>query len=205
MNTVDVSITTTSQVMQFNSLPPAQVPKITFNGQPVGQLPYTPSMPTGWQVLILDPTKDITTPAAVLGNTFLMLFPAQGSNFWASTYHFMYSGMLRERLISGNYEQQIFIAASFGLDANTPPTNDAMNLLLDYGAGAQLQKWETSVDIGSQVDNDNSWTSFPANYIFVGSSSLSYGAGAEIYELASGNSVQTTLNTTLTNFGAGTG
>lgn len=197
---VEVAITTSSQVMQFNSLPTAQPPKITMNGQPVGQISYTPNMPTGWQVLILDPTKDITSPAAVLSNVFLLLFPAEGSNFWMSTYQYMYSGMLRQQLISGNYEQQIMIAASFGLDANTPPTNDGMNLLLDYGAGPQLQKWETTVDVGSQVGNDNSWTSFPVNYIFVGSSSLSYGQGAEIYETTTGSSVQSTLTTTLTNF-----
>jgi hypothetical protein len=202
MQQVEVQVTTSSQVMQFNSLPTAQPPQITMNGKPVAQISYTPNMPTGWQVVILDPTKDITSPAAIISNVFLLLFPAQGTNFWMSTYQYMYSGMLRQRLISGNYEQQLMIAASFGLDANTPPTNDALNLLLDYGAGPQLQEWETHVDVGSQVDNDNSWTSYPANYVFIGSSSLSYGQGAEIWQRTSDSSVQTTLTTTLTNFGA---
>jgi hypothetical protein len=206
MRKVEVAITTTSQVMEFRNLPAAQPPQITMDGKPVAQIPQKPSGPTGWQVLILDPTKDITSPAAILANRYILLFPASGSNFWMSTYGSMYSGMIRQSLISGNYEQQILIVASFGLDANTSPTNDGMHLLLDYGAGPQLQYWETHVDVGSQVANGNSWTSFPANYIFVGSSSLSYGQGAEVFERASGGpSVKTTLNTTLTNFGAGTG
>lgn len=199
---VEVQISTSSEVMQFDKLPTAQPPRITMNGKPVAQIGYTPNMPTGWQIVILDPTKDITSPASILCNKYLLLFPAQGSNFWMSTYQYLDSGMLRQQLISGNYEQQILIAASFGLDANTPPTNDGLNLLLDYGAGPQLQTWETSVDVGSQVANSNSWTSYPANYIFVGSSSFSYGQGAEIWQRASGPSVQTTLTTTLTNFGA---
>ena len=200
MQRVEVSITTASQVMQYNSLPPAQVPKITMNGKPVAQM-QAPNMPTGWQVLILDPTKDITSPAAILSNRYITLYPASGSNFWMSTYQYMYTGMVRQQLISGNFEQQIVIVASFGLDANTPPTSDAMRLLLEYGAGQQLQTWETHVDVGSQVSNNNSWTSFPANYIFVGLSSLSYGQGAEIWERATSSApIQSTLNTTLTNF-----
>lgn len=201
METVDVVVTTSSQVMQYHALPKAQPPQITMNGQPVGQIAQPPNMPTGWQVLILDPTKDIKTPAAVISNVYIQLYPAPNSNFWMSTYHFMYTRMLRQSLISGNYEQQILIVASFGLDANTPPTNDGMGLLLDYGAGPQLQNWETHCNAGSQVSNDNSWTSFPVNYIFVGTSSMGYGQGAEIFERPqSGTSVQSTLKTTLTNF-----
>jgi hypothetical protein len=200
MEKLEVVVTTTSQVMQYNQLPPAQPPKITMNGQPVGQIAQPPNIPTGWQVLILDPTKDMKTPAAVLSNVYIQLYPAPSSNFWTSTYQFMYTRMLRQRLISGNFEQQTVIIASFGLDVNTPPTNDGMGLLLDYGAGAQLQTWETHCNAGSQVGNNTSWTSFPTNYILVGSSSWSYGQGAELFERASGNSVQSTLTTTLTNF-----
>lgn len=201
MEKVEVVVSTSSQVMQYNQLPKAQPPKITMNGQPVGQIAQPPYMPTGWQVLILDPTKDMKTPAAVLSNSYTQLTPASGSNSWMSTYQYMYSRMLRQHLVSGNFEQQILIVASFGLDANTPPTNDAMRLLLDYGAGPRLQYWETHVDVGSQVGNNTSWTSFPANYIFVGSSSWSYGQGAEVYDRASSSApVQSTLTTTLTNF-----
>jgi hypothetical protein len=200
---VELVITTTSQVMQFNNLPAAQPPKITMNGNPVGQIPQKPSNPTGWQILVLDPSKDITTPAAVLANRYISLYPASGSNFWMSTYQFMYTQMLRQSLLAGNYEQQILIVASYGLDANTPPTNDGLHLLLDYGAGPRLQYWETHVDVGSQVANGTSWTSFPANYVFVGSSALAYGQGAEVFDRATtNNSVQSTLTTTLTNFGA---
>lgn len=203
MTKVELAITTTSQVMMFNNLPAAQPPKITMDGKPVGQIAQKPSNPTGWQILILDPTKDITTPAAVLENRYISLYPAQGSNFWMSTYQFMYTQMLRRSYLAGNYEQQILIVASYGLDANTPPTNDGLGLLLDYGAGPRLQYWETHVDVGSQVANGTSWTSFPANYIFVGSSSLAYGQGAEIFERATSNSpITSTLTTTLTNFGA---
>lgn len=201
MEKVEVVVTTSSQVMQYNQLPAAQPPKITMNGQQVGQIPQPPSTPTGWQVLILDPTKDIKTPAAVLSNVYILLYPASGSNFWMSTYQYMYTRMLRQRLISGNYEQQVVIIASFGLDANSPPTNDGMQLLLDYGAGPRLQYWETHVDVGSQVSNNNSWTSFPANYILVGVNSMGYGQGAEVFDRATdSNPVKSTLTTTLTNF-----
>ncbi|MDQ4124130.1 MAG: hypothetical protein M3134_00825 [Actinomycetota bacterium] len=47
------------------SLPTAQPPQILMNGKPVAQIGYTPNMPTGWQFLVLDPTKDITTPVGV--------------------------------------------------------------------------------------------------------------------------------------------
>jgi hypothetical protein len=201
MEKVEVVVSTSSQVMQYHSLPKAQPPKITMNGQQVGQIPQPPYMPTGWQMLLLDPSKDIKTPAAVLANIYIQLTPASGSNFWMSTYGQMYSRMIKTRLISGNYEQQIMILASFGLDQNTPPNSGALNLLLDYGAGPQLQYWETHCDTGSQVANDNSWTSYPANYVFVGTSSLGYAQGAELYQTAgSGNSVQSTLTTTLTNY-----
>lgn len=201
MEKVEVVVTTSSQVMQYNQLPPPQPPKITMNGQQVGQIAQPPNMPTGWQVLILDPTKDMKTPAAVLSNVYIQLYPASGSNFWMSTYQYMYTRMLRQTLISGNHEQQVVIIASFGLDANTPPTNDGMQLLLDYGAGPRLQYWETHVDVGSQVSNNNSWTSFPANYIFVGVSSMGYGQGAEVFDRATdSNPIQSTLTTTLTNF-----
>lgn len=86
MEKVEVVVTTSSQVMYYNQLPPAQPPKITMDGQPVGQIEPAPYMPTGWQVLILDPTKDMKTPAAVLSNAYIQLSPASGSNFWMSTY-----------------------------------------------------------------------------------------------------------------------
>lgn len=206
MEKVEVVVTTSSEIMQYHALPPAKPPKITMNGQQVAAIAQPPYMPTGWQFVVLDPTKDIKSPAAILFNAYLQLTPASGSNYWMSTYQYMYNRMVKSYLVSGNYEQQIFIAASYGLDANTPPTTDALHLLLDYGAGARLQYWETHCDAGSQVGNDNSWTSFPANYIFVGSSSLSYGQGAEVFERpSSGNSVTSTLTTTLTNFGSETG
>lgn len=202
---VELVISTSSQVMYYNQLPAAQPPKITMDGQPVAQIAQPSYMPTGFQVLILDPFADITSPAAVLSNTYSQLTPAQGSNFWMSTYQYMYNRMIRQSLVSGNYEQQLIIVASYGLDQNTPPTIDAMQFLLDSGAGPQLQYWETHCDVGSQVSNNTSWTSFPANYIFVGSSSLAYGQGAELFERGSGNTITSTLTTTLTNFGAETG
>jgi hypothetical protein len=201
METVEVVVTTSSQVMQYHALPKPQPPRITMNGQPVGQISQPPYMPTGWQMLLLDPTKDIKTPAAVLANIYIQLSPASGSNYWVSTYGYMYNRMVKTRLVSGNYEQQIMILASFGLDLNAPPNSDALNLMLDYGAGPQVQYWETHCNAGSQVANDNSWTSFPANYIFVGTSSMGYAQGAEVFQTAqSGTSVQSTLKTTLSNF-----
>ena len=195
---VEVSITTQSQQINFPwPPPPVAYPKITMNGQPFPTPPQGGNAPTGWQVVVLDQSKDITTPAAILANLYVNAFPQNG-NSWMSTYQYMYSRTVRTLLTSGNPGNQILFLVSFGLDNNMPPTNDGFQRFIDYGAGAPLQQWATHCDTGSQVGNNTSWTSFPASYILIGAESFSYGQGKEIYNFASG---PTTLTATLQTFG----
>jgi hypothetical protein len=196
---VEFVITTQSQEISYPwPQSPVQYPKITMNGAAFPTPPQGGNDPTGWQVVILDQTKDLTTPDAILLNQYINAVPALNSNSWMSTYQYMYSMTLRRLLTSGNPGYQLLIAASFGLDNNMPPTNDGFAAFLDYGAGPLLQQWATHCDTGSQVGNNTSWTSFPASYILAGSNSQSYGQGYEAYNFNSG---PTSLTATFQTFG----
>jgi hypothetical protein len=94
---------------------------------------------------------------------------------------FSISKMVRQILTSGDTGKQLVFVASYGMDNNMPPSNEAFEVLLDYGAGPELQYWATHCDTGGQVGNPTSWVSFPTNYIFVGAEALSYGQGWENY------------------------
>lgn len=192
---VAVSITTQSQVTavwQQSGTPP----KITFNGNPFP----TPSRPanftTGFQVVVLDPAGNLTDPSSIRSNEYVMLYNDNGN--WSSTYGWMYANVVKQILTSGNPDQQIVIVASFGLDANMPPTTDALELFLKLGAGSQLQTWETSVDTGSQSGD---WVGFPANYVLIGMPQYGYGEATEQFDNPGGNPVVTTVQATLSNFG----
>jgi hypothetical protein len=192
-------ITTSSQQINFpwpNT--PGQYPTITMNGAAFPAPAYGGNAPTGWLVVILDQTKDLTTPAAILFNQYVFVIPSGSSNSWMSTYQYTYGRMVRGLLTSGSPGSQLLIAASFGFDNNMPPTNDGFAAFLDYGAGPQLQKWATHCDTGSQVGNNTSWTSFPASYILAGANSMSYGQGYETYNFQPG---PTSLTATFQTFG----
>jgi len=198
---IAIAISTTSSVINWSpnspNLPPAQPPSITVNN-----LAITPSQPayspTGYQLVIFDITQTIPTPASIQLNTYISLYPNEGSNTWVSIYDCMYGQIITSLLGAGNPANQLVILASYGLDANMGPDNDMWAMLLGYGAGEQLQNWLKSADTGSQVGNSTSWVSFPANYIFVGLGGIGYGHGNEIFQAAgSSNSVTTPLNVTL--------
>ena len=180
----------------FQSVTAEPAPVITLNGQNLpGPQGGSPGQ-TGWQLVIFDATQDITKPAAVLYNRYIRLVASSG-NSWMGSYPWMYKQIVNAILTTGNIDTQMILLASYGLDANTPPTNDALSVLLGLGAGEQLQYWETHVDVGSQVGNNTSWTSYPANYILLGSSSWSYGQGNEIYQFPGSTPVTTTLDVNL--------
>lgn len=154
---------------------PTKVPQITVNGNPFPQPPNAPTQGSGFQVVILDATaSDFTNPAAVRSNTWTQLQNDSGS--WMSTYSWMYASIHRQVLTAGDPDTQIVLLASYGIDANMPPTTDALELLLSLGAGADLQKWETSVDVGSQ---SGQWVAYPAAYAFAGNPAYGYGEGTE--------------------------
>ncbi|HEX8122204.1 MAG TPA: hypothetical protein VF549_13165 [Solirubrobacteraceae bacterium] len=191
---VALQITTQSQVIQT----PSQTmnpPKITLNGTAIAQ--PKGSFCSGFQVVVIDPTLDITSPASIRSNNFLFLYNDNGN--WMTYYSGMYNAMKRQILTSGNTSQQIVLIASFGMDVNAAPTPEALELLLDLGAGPQLQQWLTTVDIGSQSGD---WVGFPGNYVLVGQPQYGFGEGTEAFQRASNSPVSTTVDATLTNFGS---
>lgn len=199
---ISIAMSTSSQIMTWNSTPPwlpaAQPPTIKVNGLAI-QPSNPPSSPTGFQIVIFDITQTIPTPASILINQWLSVYPSQENNNWWNTYDSIYSGIVNNLLVYGNPENQLVVLASYGLDANMAPDNDALEFLMNYGAGQQLQTWMKTCDPGSQVDNPTSWVSYPANYLFVGSGGIAYGHGSEIYQAAQGSntSVTSTLNVTM--------
>jgi hypothetical protein len=190
---VTLEIKTTSSQMRDQSGTPVP-PQMTMNGQPFAQL-KTPPSPNGWQVVVLNPAGDLTSPSSIIANEWVSLYAPQGG--WMDTYQYMYSNIVNAVLNAGNLEQQIVILASFGLDANMPPTNDGLGLMLHLGAGPQLQTWETSADTGSE---SGQLVAFPASYVLVGGSNYSYGQGYETYAGPKNPAVDQSV--TLDNFGA---
>lgn len=190
---VTIDIVTTSQVIA-KSTDPAQVPKITMNGNPFPE-PAGSATASGWQLVVLDSSMDMTDPASIRYNTYLNLYADSNGN-WSDTYGWMYESIFRQVLLSGNLESQLVFLASFGLDANAPPDVNALQYMLEAGAGPQLQQWERSVDVGSE---SNDWTSYPACYIMIGGSSFAYGDGHEVYENPGTSPVTAQLSVTLGN------
>ncbi|HEX8083731.1 MAG TPA: hypothetical protein VF529_05530 [Solirubrobacteraceae bacterium] len=189
---VAVEITTTSQ-SQKTWQPSGTPPKITMNGNPFPQ-PKGPNGSSGLQVVVIDPAMDITSPAAIRTNMYLMLPNVDGS--WMSYYQGMWTRMAAQIYTAGNTNQQIVFLATFGMDVNAAPSAEALELLIELGAGPQIQKWWTSVDVGSQ---SGQWVAYPGNYILIGQPQYGYGEGYETYQVG-GDPVTTSLSATLTNF-----
>ena len=196
-DSVKVAISTSSRTIHWPLPKPqeADLPKISLNDvaiAPPAQGPYTP---TGYRVVVIDATQDITDPASVTANEYVSLDGYENTNWWRQTYPGMYQQVLDTILGAGNIFRQLFFVMSFGLDENMTPTTGCYQYLLEQGAGAQLQLWEKTADSGSQVSNSESWTSYPANYILIGGSAYSYGGGDELHQ--TGDPVKSTLTVTL--------
>ena len=195
---VTFEVTTTSEIIQ-NWNQQASPPQITINGNALPAPSNQPYTASGWQVVVFDQTKDLTQPASILSNFYIVLQQDNGS--WVGLYEAMYVQMARQLLTSGNVDTQLVIAATYGLDANVPPTTDALELLFPYGAGPQIQQWVIdAVDAGSEGGD---WTGFPVNYVLIGASALNYGEGTEGYELSSGGQqIKTSVSAQFANPGA---
>jgi hypothetical protein len=189
---VEVSITSTSQVMDFDNFPPIALPKITLNGNPF-PAPQGPNsrIPCGFQVAVIDSTKDMTDPASIITNEAASV-PIDQDNLWATTYQGLYDWIASDILTSGDVQNQLVFVASFGLDANMPPTPEALEQLIQRGAGRQIQEWVTSVDPGSMGGD---FISYPANYILIGNSAYGYGEGTEMYDSGSSPITSTAMAT----------
>lgn len=119
---------------------------------------------------------------------------------WSTSYVGMYSKIVRDVLITGDVNAQLVMLASYGLDANMPPSNDALAMFLELGAGSKLQYWETHCHPGKQGPGPDAYISEPANYVLIGYSSWSYGQGYEAFDYPGGGAqADTTLTATLNN------
>ena len=197
-----VEVTTKSTVTYFSKMPPPVFPIVKLNGK---QVPPPQKIPTdysasGFLALVVDSTRDVTDPASILANLAIPIWPENGTNWWWPTYETTYNVVVNTVLNAGNTENQLLVVASYGLDNNMTPNNDALYLFLSFGAGEQLQIWGKTADSGSQVDNPDSWVGFPANYVLAGFSGTAYGLGAEKHEQASPE-IDTSFSATLTNIG----
>jgi hypothetical protein len=165
--TAEFVINTSSEVMASYASA-GQAPSITVNGAPFAQL-SAPQFPSGFQLVILNPSGDLTSSDNILFNDYLRIQDDGGN--WGGTYAFVYEQIINAVLTTGNIEQQLIILASFGLDVNMAPANDPLLFLLPRGAGTPLQEWASVPDPGSQ---GSGWVSAPASYIFLGGPAYSY-------------------------------
>lgn len=194
MSEVKASISTSSQEMAWKQFPPPAPPQIKLNGVALPAPSSSLYWPTGFQVVVIDSSQDITNPNSILTNEYQLI--ESTTNTWMYTYTSTYDNIMWQVLSSGNLNDQLVFIASFGLDVNMAPPNSAYEFWLELGAGEQLQAWETGVDIGSQQGNDQSWVSIPGSYILIGGSNLGYGGGEETYSASSGT---TTLAASIPN------
>jgi hypothetical protein len=169
-----------------------QPPAITVNGAPFATLP-PPTFPSGFQLLIMNAAGDLTSTDSIWFNEYIIC-QGPGGN-WGSTYSYMYAQIVGAVLTSQNIEQQLIILASFGLDVNMVPHNDALALLLPRGAGSGLQQWASAPDPGSQ---GSGWVATPASYILMGGPSYGYGDGWETF-VDNADPATATLSVTLQN------
>jgi hypothetical protein len=194
---VEIAVSTQSEPIP-NAQQPAVVPNITLNGTPFPAPSNKAYSPSGWQVAVLDSAQDLTQPEAVLSNLYI---PLQEDNGTWGDWEAMYDDMVTQVFTSGNVGMQIVIVTSYGMDANLPPTNDGLEMVLGYGAGPQVQAWlNTPLDIGSEGGD---WTGTPANYILIGASGLAYGNGTETFNMGTdGGVIPASATTTFANPGA---
>ena len=177
-----LTISTQSQEEDWSGgnppLPAAIPPVITLAGTLI-KPEQAPASPAGFQLVILENNGEaITDPGAILFNQYYSI-PPQGE--WMDTYGHMYdqiAGDLEAFVGSG----ALFILASFGLDNNMPPTNDAYTQLSTAGAGDRLTFWENHSDPGSMVGNATAWVSYPADYILVSMFDSGPGSGIEVFD-----------------------
>lgn len=187
---VTVEIVTTSKVNpKWNT--PAQVPKITLNGNPFPTPKNgVPGLTSGWQLVVIDSTKDMTDPASTLVNAYFVLTP-DSAGYWNDTYGWTYDNMGRYILGAGDPDTQLVFLASYGWDQNAPPTAFFLQQMLGLGAGKGAQQWALYSDRGSEVG----WVSFPTSYILIGGSAFEYGLGHEAFA-DPGNGQQATAQVT---------
>lgn len=155
-------------------------------------------VPTGLQLVVLDAYKDMTKPASILRNEYIFVNSDHGQ--WSATYTRTWTRMVHDILMSGDVHAQIVFLATYGIDANMFPTNEAVETLFELGAGSKLQYWGAHSVPGVEPSAPGSYVETPTNYVIIGYSSYKYGQGYEAHDNPGGQGpVTTNLTATLTN------
>lgn len=193
---VTISITTTSQPIPYNPLPEPKWPTITIDGVDVPPPAVQPTTsPSGFQIVVLNSAGDLSLMSNIVANSILPIWP-DGNGGWIGTYRYMYDNLANALLGAGDPQQQIVLAASFGMDLAMMPTPVAVEQLMLVGAGPQFQQW-VNADMPSE---SGEWTEFCVNYALIGGSGYGYGQATEQYAFQGDDDpVQTTITATLQN------
>ena len=195
---VTIDVATSSQPIPGTPpFPNAQVPTVTLNGTQIPQ-PTGPvdTYPSGVLVIVANAAGDLSDPANFITSRLNNIWPDQ-NNYWYSTYRLMWDNVANQIYGSGDPQQQVVIAATYGMDLGMFPSPGAVELLLSLGAGPQLQNWINTPDPSESGD----WVDYPADYVLIGSSSLGYGQATEQFDYAGGEEhpVKTNVSVTLQN------
>jgi hypothetical protein len=188
---VTIEVTTQAQSMENGSWPPANPPQITLDGDPIPTASGPLNIPAGFQVVIFDPTVDITQPSAILSNEYQEMV-LDNTDLWGNTYQYMYDHIIKQLITTGDPQEQLVVLASFGLDYNAPPTTELVELLEARGSGKALQQWILDSDTGSQ--GGDFLCGNPVDYVLIGNSEYSFGEGTEQLDGGTGQPVQTQVS-----------
>jgi hypothetical protein len=189
---VTIDVSTSSQVINTTPLPNANYPKITINGNAVTPSFAPQNWPSGVQVVVINSTGDLSDPAGIISNRYNLVWAGSGGG-WYDTFHYMWDNVGTQILGSGDPQQQLVIAATYGMDIGMFPTAVVVELFLGLGAGPALQEWINT----SPPSESGDWVDYPANYVLIGSSGLGYGQGTEQYD--TGANPVTSVSVTLDN------
>src|SRR4051794_40623111 len=127
--TIDVS-TSSQPIPGTPPFPNAQIPTVTLNGNAI-PTPTGPTngFPSGVLVIVANAAGDLSDPANFISSTLNIVWPDQ-NNYWYSTYRLMWDNVANRIYGSGDPQQQVVIAATYGMDAGMFPSPDIVELLL---------------------------------------------------------------------------
>ncbi|MEU0472327.1 hypothetical protein [Streptomyces olivaceus] len=135
-------------------------PDISIGGNPINH-PSVASSPAGVQVVTL---SGYTAKDVQLNRYYCLRKERTWLDAWKDMWHEV-TGDLKAYSRLGN----ILVVATFGLDSNMPPTDEAISQLRAAGAGDVLmKKWVERCDPGSRAGNPTSWVDHPRAYALVG-------------------------------------
>ncbi|TDB84984.1 hypothetical protein E1264_22780 [Actinomadura sp. KC216] len=120
--------------------------------------PNPPAYNAGYQLIVLDGRKDITTEGAVLFDRYYGV----DAKTWSHTYTAMYQTMAEDvtaqgLLMNGN----ILVLAGYNMNWDAVPSPEFIDVLRAAGCGEQLTHWLQTANPGSAIG-------FPANIMAVG-------------------------------------